>query len=180
LSISKRWTSNTTNVERVLKAYRGRGILTIAQIAENYSTTHHNVAHILKEHMPHAERKALAKIRYSASKAGSKNPMKGKTGKKHHNWIGECEDGRGYLTCLHNGKRRFVHRVVMAKALGLKELPATLAVHHIDNDPKNNELDNLALVTRAGHTAIHYLQAEDSLLLRLKKSTIADALKYMT
>ena len=180
MSASKSWTSNTENVQRVLGAYRSRELHTIAQIAENLRSTFHNVQHVLKVHMPTAERKALAKLRYSASKTGDRHPMSGKTGALHHNWIGECKDGRGYLTRIHGGKRVFVHRIVMAEALGLEVLPSALAVHHIDNDRTNNDLNNLALTTKAGHVAIHYLQAPDSMKLRLRKSTIADALRYMT
>jgi len=111
---------------------------------------------------------------------GSLNPMFGKTQEKHHNWIGQVDDGYGYLTCLKDGKRQFVHRIVMAEALGLKELPPNLDVHHIDGDTKNNKLDNLALVTRAGHQKIHYLQAKDTLSVMLKKSRLREALKYLT
>jgi hypothetical protein len=59
-------------------------------------------------------------------------------------------------------------------------LPETLDVHHIDSDTKNNDLNNLALVTRAGHQAIHALQLQDSLSLALKKSTLAQAWLSMT
>ncbi|WP_413777057.1 HNH endonuclease, partial [Streptococcus pneumoniae] len=51
----------------------------------------------------------------------------------------------------------------MMEALGLEKLPENLVVHHIDGDAKNNELDNLALLTREGHVAVHYLQSKDSL-----------------
>lgn len=68
----------------------------------------------------------------------------------------------------------------MAEALSLQELPESLDVHHIDGNTKNNDLDNLALVTKAGHKRIHFMQVKDSLSLQLKKSSIADALKYMT
>jgi hypothetical protein len=180
MSISKEWVGNATNQLEALSLYRSRGLLTIEAIARQLDTTTHNVQHVLKFCMPAAERRALAKLRYSASKTGSKNPMTGKTGEQHHNWQGECEDGYGYLTCLHNGKRQLVHRIVMAEALSLQELPESLDVHHIDGNTKNNDLDNLALVTKAGHKRIHFMQVKDSLSLQLKKSSIADALKYMT
>ena len=68
----------------------------------------------------------------------------------------------------------------MALALGLEELPEQFVVHHIDEDPMNNSLDNLALVTRPGHNAIHFLQVKESRALQLKQSTIAEAVKSMT
>lgn len=180
MSICKEWVGHESNQLMVLRLYRSRELPTIEAISHQLSTTMHNVQHVLKYCMPEAERKALAKLRYSLSKTGSKNPMTGKIGEQHHNWQGECEDGYGYLTCLHNGKRQFVHRIVMAEALGLEEIPEIFDVHHIDSNTKNNTVDNLALVTRAGHKSIHFLQVKDSLSLQLKKSSIADALKYMT
>ena len=180
MSISKSWVSDPKNQKRVLELYRSKKLLTTEQIAERVESTFHNVSHILKTHMPEKERRTLAKLRYSASKTGSKNPMQGKTGKAHHNWVGECEDGYGYLTCIHNGKRQQVHRVVMAKMIGIEEIPEKLVVHHIDGDKKNNRPSNLALANRGGHRRIHSMQEKDSMLLKSRKSTIADALKYMT
>jgi hypothetical protein len=181
MSISKQWVRDESNKAQVLALYRSKKLLTVEQVAEELATTFHNVSFVIRASLPEHERKTLAKLRYSKSKTGSKNPMKGKTREQHHNWQGECADGKGYLTVLHNGRRRFVHRVVMAEALGMPRLPKHWVVHHIDNNPKNNSIDNLALVTAPGHKAIHFLQTqEDSLLLRSRKSTIADALKYMT
>ena len=116
------------------------------------------------------------------TKMGDKNPMFGKTGAEHHNWQGDCEDGHGYLTRLHEGKRLFVHRIVMAQALGLSpdELPVKLVVHHIDGNPKNNSIDNLALCTNTGHKAIHERQTQDTESLKLKKLFLRDAVRYMT
>lgn len=180
MSYSKAWVSFETNRAAVLSLYRNKEALTVDQVADLLDTSYHNVSQVLRSCMPDAERKALAKVRYSASKTGGKNPMKGKTAEEHPRWKGECADGRGYLTCLHNERRMFVHDVAMLQALGLENLPEGWVVHHIDNDPTNNAIENLALVTPSGHRTIHYLQATDSLQLRLKKSSIADALKSMT
>lgn len=177
---SKKWVGDPMNREKVLHLYRSKDLLTMMQVAERIETSVSNVIYVLNQWMPDAERRALSKVRYSASKTGSKNPMLGKTGSLHHAWVGECDDGKGYLTCIHKGMRQFVHHVVMMQALGLEEWPENLEVHHIDSDPKNNSLDNLALVTDKGHKAIHYLQVKDSIMLKQRKLSIADALKYMT
>lgn len=105
--------------------------------------------------MPKEEYDRLRKLRWGVAKLGDKNPMYGKFGSDHHNYIGECDDHKGYLTKVHNGKRRFVHRIVMAEYLGLIELPDIFDVHHIDEDLHNNDIDNLTLVTPKGHRLIH-------------------------
>ena len=175
MSVSKQWVTNPDNQNSVLSLYRGHALYTIEKIAEVLGTTFHNVGYVIGHCLPPDERKALARLRYSASKTGTKNPMKGKCGEQHHNWKGECDDGNGYLTCIHNGERQFVHRVVMAQAVGVPKITDELVVHHIDGDKTNNDLDNLALVTKAGHKAVHYMQSKDSKALQLKKTSIADA-----
>jgi hypothetical protein len=149
-------------------------------IAKRLNTTVANVFYVTHNFIPADERKALKAIRLSVSKTGRKNPMHGRTREKHPRWVGECENGQGYLTCLHNGKRQMVHRVVMAQALGLDELPHHFDVHHIDDNKKNNALDNLALVTMRGHKAIHALQLRESKSLKWKKSTLAEIMRSTT
>lgn len=175
---SMKWVSEHKG--EVLRLYRDQKNYSTPQIAKMLNTRSANITESLRRHMPEAEYAALKSLKYSASKLGSKNPMFGKHGTAHHNWKGACEDGRGYLTILWGGKRRFLHQVVMMKALGVKALPDGMAVHHIDEDPKNNALDNLALVTRAGHQRIHFLQVKDSQALSARKFKLAEALKYMT
>src|ERR1700722_3878208 len=128
------------NRQKVLDLYRSMKSPTIQEIADSLQIQYSTVQYICKNYIPTAEYKALSKIRYSRSKIAEKNPMFGKKEELHHNWLGLVDDGYGYLTCLRDGKRQFVHRIVMAEALGLKELPPILDVHHIDNNTKNNSL----------------------------------------
>jgi hypothetical protein len=129
-----------------------------------------------------AEYAALKKLRYSRSKTGKNNPHFGKRGSESPNWIEEVEDGYGYLTCLVDGERVFVHRLVMAKALGIpvKQLSSKLEIHHIDEDTRNNHIDNLALVTSGGHKSLHFLRRTDPASLRLKKLSLWDAFRFTT
>ena len=52
-----------------------------------------------------------------------------------------------------NGMVR-VHRAVMAEVLGRPLVSAEL-VHHVDGNKANNVLENLAVVTRVEHPALH-------------------------
>lgn len=106
--------------------------------------------------------------------------MKGKTESKHPRWQGLCEDQKGYLTILWNGKRHFAHHVVVMEALGVTKLPPRMTVHHIDGDKVNNDLDNLALVTERGHREIHFREVKDSTGVLLKRSSLADAVRLLT
>lgn len=176
------WTENKENQRQVLKLYRDiEKAPTADQIAEELGTTRQNVDYVLRMHLPPEERRALKKLRYALSKEGDKNPMKGKFGAAHHNWKGLCDDGYGYYTCLHNGKRQFVHRIVMAKMLGIdpEKLDPNLVIHHIDGDRKNNSPDNLALMTNTGHIKLHSLLRQEPESLRLKKSSVAELERYL-
>lgn len=142
----------------------------VREVLRLYTTTEHpmkgiaahlrvsmsNVHEILKRNLSEEERKRQKAIRYRNNKLGKQNP---RFGKRPSNFVGECSDGRGYLTSLVDGKRYFVHRIVLARMLGLhpSQLPESLAVHHIDGNPANNDPDNLALVTKRGHKDLHIL-----------------------
>jgi len=63
-----------------------------------------------------------------------------------------------YTTGEHAG--RSVHVITMERRLGRRLRPDEV-VHHIDGDPQNNNQNNLALMTRAGHTRLH--RREDTL-----------------
>lgn len=163
MAVSKKWTRNPKMQAAAVNLYRDTVSLpTIETIARTLGTTPQNVRWVVVNCIPEDERDMLKRLRYSRSKQGGKNPMTGKTGRAHHNFKGECDDGYGYLTCLHNGKRVFVHRLVVAQSLGLEpgDLPSSIVVHHIDGDPKNNEMHNLALCTNTGHRAIHDRETE--------------------
>lgn len=155
VSVSKRYVGDLENRQKVVAAYKAHDKPTIPDLAVRLGTTYHNVMHILREELPAEEYAAEKALRYSRSKMAEKNPMSGKSGSQHHNHIGDIEDGHGYMMRKVGGRYEQVHRLVMAEALGLPILPRKLHVHHIDEDKKNNSLDNLALVTPVGHRTLH-------------------------
>lgn len=57
-------------------------------------------------------------------------------------------------------KGRSVHVVLMEGRIGRRLLPDE-CVHHIDGDKLNNDINNLALLTRSGHARLH--RREDKL-----------------
>ena len=165
---SKKWISNPLNISQVLKLYRESPV-TVQDLAKQLNTSYHNVRETLIQNMPSQEYKARQAVRYSLSKVGNKNPMKGKTEEQHHNYIGDCSDHKGYSTRMHKGKRTFVHQIVLMEVLGLNSWPDGWVVHHIDGDPLNNQLDNLALCTNNGHRVIHSVQV----LTKREKSNLS-------
>lgn len=155
MSFSNAIVNNPDIVREVVRLYRTTE-QPMKEIADHLRLSMSNTHEILKRNLPEEERKHLKSARYRNTKIGEKNPQ---FGKRPANFIGECSDGRGYLTALVDGKRYFVHRIVVAQMLGLhpSRLPENLAVHHIDGNRVNNNPDNLALVTRRGHINLHVL-----------------------
>lgn len=103
---------------------------------------------------------------YRRSKIACKNPMFGLRGDETSQWIGGIvDDGNGYdmvkkpewYTGRKGSDYVFLHSVVVCQALGITEMPKGFVVHHIDGNKKNNNIDNLALMTNSGHGVLHSL-----------------------
>ncbi len=56
-----------------------------------------------------------------------------------------------------SGKRKELHRHIMEQHLGRK-LGFNEVVHHINEDTRDNRIENLQLMTRAEHQRLHIAQ----------------------
>jgi hypothetical protein len=69
--------------------------------------------------------------------------------------LGKPYDNRGYYEIVRDGKRQWVHRMVVEQRLGRK-LSKVEKVHHIDGNKLNNSPDNLYLCSgRRHHGLVH-------------------------
>ncbi len=147
--------------EELFKAFYEEG--TIEEVAKRYNTTVPIVSKFFRRNFSKEDRKARKIKNYSNSKLGEANPMSGKFGTAHHNFKGEVSDCKGYLLHLKpnwytgrtKSKHIYYHHLVMCKALGITEIPKGWSVHHIDKNPLNNDITNLALITCRGHSKLH-------------------------
>lgn len=137
--------------------------LTLEQIAARTNTTYKIVWNYVARNYSKQHRQDRKRNSYRLSKLGDLNPMHGKMRETHHNFIGEVADGKGYLMQLKpvwytgrkSSKHVFVHQVVVCQGMGITEIPAGWCVHHCDENPHNNTLDNLILLTMGEHAALH-------------------------
>ena len=89
--------------------------------------------------------------------------LKRKTGQKSPKWKGGTQKhSGGYLEQPHTqlrgrAKRILQHRRVMEEYLGRKLLRKEV-VHHVDGNKKNNEIENLELMTLSEHSKYHALK----------------------
>ncbi len=104
---------------------------------------------------------------YSLSKLGSNNPASVLKRSKSPKWRGGClDDGNGYTLVFNDGwmdnkhydNYVFEHQLVMLKALNIHKMPNHGVIHHINHDRKDNNLDNLVLLSSGAHARIHSLE----------------------
>ena len=156
MTVNMNYVDNRENAEKVLHLYlEDPRKLGYQKIANEIGTSYHNVMGIVMKYVDGERRDVERRLRASKAKLASLNPMFGKNGELHHNYIGEIGDGHGYLQVKRNGRYVLEHRNVMAEALGLESIPDWIHVHHIDGNKQNNHIDNLALVTNCGHGKLH-------------------------
>jgi hypothetical protein len=137
--------------------------LTLQEIANRLSLSYKIVWTYVADNYSKEHRTSRKKGNYRKSKLGDLNPMKNKTAALHHNYIGIVGDNKGYLMMLkpewYTGRKAskhvFVHSVVMAQHLGITEIPQGYCVHHCDENPHNNDVDNLIMLTMGEHAALH-------------------------
>lgn len=83
-------------------------------------------------------------------------------GKIHHKWNGGQFFDNGYIrlvTRREDGSRYMPmqHRVFMLERLG-REYTQDEVVHHINRNRSDNDINNLQVMTRSGHSKYHYEQ----------------------
>jgi len=106
----------------------------------------------------------LAASQGRMARTGPRQPVS-ETGRKNMSaariaWADRCAIGvssktNGYVEYTRGEhKGRSVHVVLIEQRLGRRLLPDEI-VHHIDGDRHNNNLNNLALMTREAHARLH-------------------------
>lgn len=153
MSASKKHLSDPEIVRNAVRIYR-ETTKTQMEVARELGISHSTINEILKHNLTAEELRTLKAKRYRESKTGAKNPV---LGKRPPNYIGDFDDGKGYKKRYVGEVQQFVHRVVVADAIGIDvgDLPSSLHVHHIDGNKHNNDINNLALVTPAAHKKFH-------------------------
>ena len=147
-----------------IKHYYENTEMTQQQIAEKLGIPWKRVFKYIKNNYSSQERKERKSLRYSNSKQGVKNPMYGKFGEDHHNFVGVVGDSKGYLMILKpswftgrkGSKHVFLHNVVVCLDLGITEIPAGWCVHHCDQNPHNNDISNLLMMKLGDHARLHH------------------------
>lgn len=63
------------------------------------------------------------------------------------------KERRKYIQCRINGRNKLFHRHVMEKHIG-RNLRPSEHVHHINNNPLDNRIENLIILTHSDHSKI--------------------------
>lgn len=135
--------------------------LTQAEIGAKCRCRHSKVPKVFREAYGEKALEMRQKYTVSKRKLGANNPMFGKTGENHHNYIGRASDHKGYYTVVRppwyysRARRVFEHHVVYCEHNNLKCIPEGMEVHHLDFDPSNNNIENLILLSKGDHIKLH-------------------------
>ncbi|ACE75785.1 P45 [Xanthomonas phage phiL7] len=146
-----------------IKHYYENTTLTMDQIAQRLGTNRLRVHNYVKRNYTADYRSNRKRGCYRRSKLGDLNPMQGRCAEDHPHFKGVVDDGKGYLLVLKpewytgrkGSKHVFQHQVVMCEHLGITAMPKGYVVHHCDENPHNNNIDNLVMMTMAEHAALH-------------------------
>ncbi len=80
-----------------------------------------------------------------------------RVGENHPNWKGGTKTRPdGYIR--DSKTDRYIHRIVMEKHLG-RPLLSEEHIHHIDGNPKNNDINNLQIMSNSEHRRLEALIA---------------------
>ena len=170
------------NVSEIVHMFKDTDI-SMQDLCKSVKLEYYVVLEILKVNFTEEGIKQRKSRRYKNSKLGDNNPMFGKRGEETYNWKGGIvSDGQGYLIIKkpdwYTGRVRsdyvFYHSVVMCEALGITEIPAGFSVHHIDHNPLNNNINNLALVSMGAHSRLHAIEKKMCKVQRLSIPGVDD------
>jgi hypothetical protein len=135
--------------------------LTCQEIAEQLGKIPFWVQH-WKKHLGREYHPTDKMVQKVLKRSGCKMRLTGATINRNGNWKGDRSvDRQGYVLVVcrdhpHVTKKGYVreHRLIVEKALG-RYLKPTEVVHHIDDDPSNNDIDNLLVFeTQAQHVSV--------------------------
>ena len=123
-----------------IKYYYEETSMSLQTIADKLNIGLNKVWKYTKRNYSKEFRKARKVKNYSASKQGNKNPMFGKVGEEHHNFVGIVGDNKGYFMQLKpawftgrkHSKHVFVHHIVVAHH------PIVIVTNCVDTDSCNS------------------------------------------
>jgi len=153
--------SNPNFTKELLETEYFENELSSVKIAKKYGCSKKYVLDKLKEFG--IDTRTAGQTRKLHYKNGGVHPMQGKRKIVHHH------DGYDYLY-IGNGKYQSVHRLVWISANN-QEIPRGYQVHHIDGNKRNNNPDNLILLSEREHKKLH--RAQERLEKIKEKSGVA-------
>jgi ribosomal silencing factor RsfS len=137
--------------------------LGVQTIMQKYNRDYYTIKKIWLTEYHEGQFKARTTRLCRLHKVGSKNPMYGKYGLKHHNAVEKEINKDGYVMVFapdwYSGKRDgnkvYEHIIVYCEHNGYAFIPKGMVVHHLDEDKQNNHPDNLVLLSIQDHRRIH-------------------------
>ena len=96
-------------------------------------------------------------------KPGKENIM---YGKRPHNYKGGTINKDGYRCIEIKGKKYLEHRYLWEKKFG--KIQKGLILHHLNNNPSDNRIENLMLMTQKAHLKLHGIPGANKIEIDLE------------
>lgn len=139
-----------TEITRYPSRIKDRNYCSRACLAKNHSKVHNPDGYKkLKDYS--AQSKNMARINRELNPTRMTPEVRAKLRQSHL--------GKGKGTSYEKTHGRHTHRIVMEQKLG-RPLREEEIVHHIDGDHRNNDPDNLMVLTRSEHVNLHRAQGD--------------------
>ena len=100
----------------------------------------------------------------SSTPEGRKRISKMNKGNTYKRGKGQGGNHLGYrvISFYVNGKQKFIpeHHLVFMKFNNLMEIPKGFIIHHLNGNRKDNQIENLIMISRKEHAKIHWDQKD--------------------
>lgn len=166
-------------VNAILEAARDPSVR-VGEIACKFQVSEWLVGELIRKSASKELRASRYREACKQGKLGTKNPMFGKHGFKHHNAVPDVRCS-GYKTVFApswwrgntvKSNRIFEHIFVWCSYYGQDQLPRGCVVHHIDLDKDNNNIENLQLLSLSEHMTLH---SEIRKVQRLERNLVGNS-----
>lgn len=140
-------------IEEALMMWEQNTLWSLLDIAKHLKISHSTLYGIMRGIIPQSERSERNRL---SRRQKNKRPISA-----DHRTISKREGyyvvpkPEWYTGTSYGKQTEYEHRIIGCEKYGLTEIPEGYVIHHKDENKRNNDPDNLLLMSRSDHNMIH-------------------------